>query len=176
MKRELRFPVAFTGLQNLAVTLAKFRSKWLVSIVDPDTVFEISDCGAKRLHIEHHDITAAIDGYIHPEESHLRKLIEFGARRHENDRFVVHCQMGYSRSAAVALIMLAQSNPGHEIDVAMMLRKGAPHCHPNRLMIEIADRLLRCEGRLIAALNAMGEPTVLGHLRAYYAFSSRETP
>jgi predicted protein tyrosine phosphatase len=84
--------------------------------------------------------------------------------------------MGYSRSAAAAFILLAQSNPEREIEMARMLRKGAPHCHPNPLMVEIADRLLRSDGRLIAGLREMGEPTVRGHIRNYYVFPSIETP
>jgi predicted protein tyrosine phosphatase len=68
--------------------------------------------------------------------------------------------------------MLAQSNPGREIDVAMMLRKGAPQCHPNPLMIELADSILKSGGRLIAGLSAMGEPTVAGHTASYYTFEA----
>jgi predicted protein tyrosine phosphatase len=80
--------------------------------------------------------------------------------------------MGRSRSAAATLIMLAQNSTGREIEAAKMLRKGAPHCHPNPMMIEIADRLLGSNGRLVAGLSAMREPTVAGHTAAYYTFGA----
>lgn len=172
MKRKPRYPIAFTSLECLPIAIEEVRPHWIISVVDPGTEFEILHSGAKRLLIECHDISEQIDGYIHPDESHIQKLIEFGAQRREHDRLVIHCQMGRSRSAATALIMMAQNNPGREIDVAMMLRKGAPHCHPNPLMIEIADRLLGSDGRLIAGLSAMGEPTVAGHTAAYYTFEA----
>ena len=80
--------------------------------------------------------------------------------------------MGRSRSASGALIFLAQSNPGHEVEVARTLRDAAPHCAPNRLMIEIADRLLGCDGRLVEGLKAMGEPRVRGLLEPYFVVRS----
>lgn len=167
-----RSAVAFTSLQHLAIAIEEFRPQWLVSIVDPATIFEIPVCKAERLLVEHHDLSVPIDGYRHPTDEHVRKLIEFGSRRRESDRILVHCQMGRSRSASGALIFLAQSNPGHEVEVARMLRDAAPHCAPNRLMIEIADRLLECDGRLVEGLKAMGEPRVRGLLEPYFVVRS----
>jgi hypothetical protein len=45
---------------------------------------------------------------------------------------------------------------------------------PNRLMVEIADRLLGCDGRLVQGLKAMGEPRVRGLLRDYFVVPSHE--
>lgn len=159
---------AFTSLQHLAIAIEEFRPQWLVSIVDPATTFEIPTSNAKRLLIEHHDISVPIDGYVPPNDTHIRALIEFGARRHEHDCLLVHCQQGRSRSASATLIFLAQSSPGREVEVAKMLRAAALHCTPNRLMVEIADRLLGCSGRLIDGLDAMGEPRVRGLLEPYF--------
>ena len=36
------------------------------------------------------------------------------------------------------------------------MRKAAPHAWPNARMIALADEILGCEGRLIAAREAMG--------------------
>ncbi len=43
-------------------------------------------------------------------------------------------------------------------EAARLLRKQAPHAYPNRRMIELADALMGCEGRLIAAVDDMSLP------------------
>lgn len=45
---------------------------------------------------------------------------------------------------------------GKEAVIARDLRFRAPHAHPNRLMIRHADALMGREGRMIAAVEAMG--------------------
>jgi hypothetical protein len=44
------------------------------------------------------------------------------------------------------------------MEAAEQLRRAAPHAYPNRRMIALADQLLQCDGRLIAAREAMGPP------------------
>ena len=46
--------------------------------------------------------------------------------------------------------------PGHEDAIARALRERAAHAQPNKLMIRHADMLLNREGRMIAAVEAMG--------------------
>jgi predicted protein tyrosine phosphatase len=62
---------------------------------------------------------------------------------------------------AAALITLAVKAPGRELDAARHLRDAAAHAYPNRRMIALADQLLGCEGRLVAAREAMGPPNLL---------------
>ena len=42
--------------------------------------------------------------------------------------------------------------------MAFRLKQQAPYCHPNRLMIELADQALSMGGALIDAVANMGEP------------------
>lgn len=57
---------------------------------------------------------------------------------------------------AAALITAASRAPERELELALRLRQAAPHAQPNRLMIEFGDALLGCNGRLVAAADAMG--------------------
>ncbi|MBL8660107.1 MAG: hypothetical protein JNM75_10175 [Rhodospirillales bacterium] len=57
---------------------------------------------------------------------------------------------------AMALITAASREPGREAELAQSLRRTAPHAQPNRLMIQLGDALLGCEGRLVDAVKAMG--------------------
>jgi predicted protein tyrosine phosphatase len=102
----------------------------------------------------------AMEGKVIPSEAHIETLLEFGARWRPEERMVVHCHAGASRSPAAILILLAQKNPGREFELVRLLRQRAHHIRPNSLMIDIADRLLVCEGRLIEAVKTMREPTL----------------
>ena len=61
-----------------------------------------------------------------------------------------------TREMAAALIALSLPVPGREIEAARHMRAEAPHASPNRRLIALADAALGCEGRLIAARDAMG--------------------
>jgi predicted protein tyrosine phosphatase len=67
----------------------------------------------------------------------------------------VHCHAGVSRSTAAAAILLAQRNPGEEAAAFRHVARIRPGAWPNRRMVEIADRLLQRDGRLIDGLRAM---------------------
>ena len=69
----------------------------------------------------------------------------------------VHCQHGVSRSAAVALAIIAdEAGPGAEADaVAALLRQDDDaRMQPNPLIVSLADAALFRYGRLDAALLA----------------------
>jgi predicted protein tyrosine phosphatase len=131
----------------------------LVSLVSPDELPQTPTCIALECHhrVGIHDISEPLDGHVLPAEEHVEGLIDFvRAWRHDEAPILIHCVAGISRSMAAALITLVIKAPGRELDAARHLRSAAPHAWPNRRMIEVADRLLGCEGRLVAAREAMG--------------------
>jgi len=123
--------------------------------VDPD----------RHYHLNFDDIVESVAGYVEPSEAHVRSIIDLGAGLADTERILVHCHAGISRSSAAALILLAIRNPGHERDIASLLRAEGPWFVPNRLMIEIADRLLGRGAVLSAALTSMGPATMAGNAR-----------
>jgi predicted protein tyrosine phosphatase len=113
------------------------------------------DC---HLRISVHDISEPVEGSIAPESSHVAELISFAQGWDRAAPLLVHCWAGISRSTAAAYIVLCELHgAGHEERIARALRFHAPHAHPNRLMVRHADALLRREGHMIAAVEAMGE-------------------
>jgi predicted protein tyrosine phosphatase len=95
-------------------------------------------------------------------------VTEFGATDHDinqiialarelrsaDGRVLIHCEAGVSRSSAAAFIMYAYwFGPGHEREAIMRVLEQRPIAIPNRRMVEIADRLLDRQGRLLAALQ-----------------------
>jgi predicted protein tyrosine phosphatase len=114
-----------------------------------------------HLKVSVNDISQPLAGHILPEGSHIGPLIDFiGAWDPEEGPLLVHCFAGISRSTAAAMIALAVKAPGRVPELGHHLRHHAPHALPNRRMIEVADRMLDLDGRLIAAHQAMAPPTL----------------
>lgn len=85
-----------------------------------------------------------------PTEADLEAALGF-ARMHKS--LAVHCLHGRSRSAAVALAVIAdRMGDGMEIEAVERLLADAPLAHPNPLLVRFADRLLGRNGRIEAAL------------------------
>lgn len=113
----------------------------------------------RHLRVVIHDINEPLVGHILADEQHIAGLIAFvRAWPHEEAPLLIHCMAGISRSMAAALIALVTKAGGREMEAAEQVRRAAPHAYPNRRMIALADQLLQCEGRLIAAREAMGSP------------------
>ncbi len=110
----------------------------------------------RHLKLRFHDIAEPIPGFLAPQVEHLEALITFGTTWNKAGPLIIHCYAGVSRSTAAALTILCLYNQGREEKAAQVLRERAPHAQPNQLMIAIADRLLRCDGRLVDAVNTIG--------------------
>ena len=71
---------------------------------------------------------------------------------------LVHCFAGISRSSASALTIACTVRPtADEALFAASLRRASAACQPNSLMVRHADDLLAREGRMIAAVTAIGD-------------------
>lgn len=93
-----------------------------------------------------------------PTTQHIETLIAFGRRWDAKAPMMINCHMGQSRSPAAAYIVLCLKIPGRELACAELLRRQAPHCEPNLLMVRIADAILDRQGRMTAAIQNLGKP------------------
>ena len=164
--------ITLTSLVGVLRAVHRVKAVKLVSLLDPewfpDTPPTIEPSNHLRLGLC--DLVSPIEGRVIPCEEHIEALLEFGARWRFDERIVVHCHAGVSRSPAAILILLAQKNRGREFELARLLRRRARHIRPNPLMVEIADRLLGCEGRLVEAVRSMPEPTLRDFQERYVSF------
>jgi predicted protein tyrosine phosphatase len=148
---------------DLAALAAELRPQRILSIAEPGfrnpTPTGIGPDDHHHLNFD--DIAEAIPGYVEPSELHVASIIDLSGRLLDGDRILVHCQAGISRSSAAAMIILSARNPGYERDIAARLREEGPWFVPNRLMVEIADRLMGRGPILSAALASMGPPTMI---------------
>lgn len=112
----------------------------------------------RHLKLAMNDITFAGTGnLVAPSERHVADLIAFAKDWDSASPLLIHCWMGVSRSPAAALITALAVDPGQdEFALANRLRQVAPHATPNTRLIEIGDRALGRDGRLVAANKSIG--------------------
>ena len=132
-------------------------SHMLTLMVEPFVETPAAIEATRHLRIGVHDIAEPAEGAVAPCVDHISEIIAFAKGWDRAQPFLVHCWAGISRSTAAAYIMMCDiQGSGKEAEIARDLRFRAPHAHPNRLMIRHADALMGREGRMIAAVEAMG--------------------
>jgi predicted protein tyrosine phosphatase len=103
------------------------------------------------------DITLPVEGYTAPGEEHVARLIDFASRWDRAAPMVVHCFAGISRSTAGAFVAICAINPKRdEREIAWEIRRASRTAQPNARIVTIADRLLKRDGRMIRAVEAIG--------------------
>lgn len=127
----------------------------IVSILVPDGAVPPELVGIEKpiLFLRFHDAIAGDVDFVFPTDDGIRTLLAFDRDATDEERLVVHCTAGVSRSTAALVILLAQRHPGNDDAIFAGLRNLRPHAWPNSFTIEIADRLLERNGSLIAALR-----------------------
>ena len=129
------------------------------------TLLRIADRVQRPTHIapENHlvigvdDICMPAEGYTLPAEEHVERLIKFVTGWDRKAPMVVHCFAGISRSSAAAYVAACALNPARdETQIAWALRRASRTAQPNTRIVSVADRLLRRDGRMIRAIDAIG--------------------
>jgi predicted protein tyrosine phosphatase len=151
--------ILITPFSAVGAAVRRHRPSHIVTLLDPQTAAPtppgIAPSHHLRLGID--DISEPIEGSIAPTSDHVANILSFAQGWGRSAPLLVHCWAGISRSTAAAYIMLCDLHgPGHEDAIARALRGRAAHAQPNKLMIRHADMLLNREGRMIAAVEAMG--------------------
>ncbi len=152
-----------TNERDLWDTALLAKPECVLSLLNPGSGKKTLPWQTCRNHttIEFYDLCLPIKGmprFNPPSEKDVKLILRFGQQWGGRGSCVVHCARGVSRSAAAILILLLQLNSGHETELCELLAHKAPHAAPNRLMIEIGDRLLGCGGKLVDAAAKIPEP------------------
>lgn len=147
------------SLVRLNATVDETRARHIV------TLLRFTDKVARPSHIaaENHlilsvdDIAAHQDGMTVPAQEHVERLIDFATRWDRNAPMVVHCYAGISRSTAAAYVAACAINPNRdEQQIARAIRDASRTAKPNAVIVSIADQLLRRDGRMVRAIEALG--------------------
>ena len=146
-------------LSHVPTSVDTHGASHLVSLIKQGTPVErpASIAVDRHLYLGFDDITEPMDGLIAPAEEHVRELLTFIDTWDQARPIVVHCYAGISRSTAGAFITLCALRPKRtEADIARGLRTASPSATPNIRLVGFADRLLGREGRMVAAIEAIG--------------------
>lgn len=151
---------AIAPVQLASAHAAKMQATKVLSILDPDQAcppFQV-----EQLLLRFHDVSHGISGarWIEPPMGgHVAKIIAFAQGLAPQDRVLLHCAMGISRSPAALLIIVAALTGSAEVAIAELQRLIPTLCfEPNKRMIQLADRQLRLKGALDAALVSLPLP------------------
>jgi predicted protein tyrosine phosphatase len=147
-------------LSDVGAVAAQRRPSHVLTLVDPGTPVATPPGLAPGRHLRL-DVYDVVETFQHMEPASLdlvARILEFGGGWSAEQPMLVHCYAGISRSTAAAFTLACAKSPeADERRIAMALRRVAPHAAPNRRIVELADRLLGRDGRMLAAVEAMGE-------------------
>lgn len=148
--------LAVCPLSGLEASLRAHDPSHIISLLSPEAPAPRVD-GATCLHLAFNDIVEPTEGLLAPHPGIVADLLDF-ARDWDGARpLLLHCWAGISRSTAAAYIIACSRAPDEaEARLAQALRRRAPSATPNRLMVALADAALGRQGRMSAAIAAMG--------------------
>lgn len=146
-------------LSRLHATVEETRASHIVTLIGENTVVERPICisADRHLFITVSDIAEPAEGMILPAHTHVEQLLAFVRGWDRAAPMVIHCYAGISRSTAAAFIAACALAPQRAEDViARRLREASASATPNPRLISVADQLLCREGRMVAAVAAIG--------------------
>ena len=146
------------SLARLHQTVAETGARHVITLMKDISLVERPSAVAPQnhLHIKVDDITCPIDGYTHPCEEHVTRLVQFAKQWDRSTPIVIHCYAGISRSTAGAYSVACALSDRDEMAIAQDMRHASPTAMPNSLIVSLADRMLGRKGRMIAAIESIG--------------------
>ncbi|HEY2071471.1 MAG TPA: hypothetical protein VGG48_18070 [Rhizomicrobium sp.] len=156
--------ILVTPLSGISNAISGYRPSHMITLLSPDHMIETPEGidAARHLKIGMNDVADATASEMPPSERHVDEILKFGRTWDAKQPMLVHCWAGVSRSMASAYILLCDRlGPGHEGDIAQAMRRRAPHAYPNPLLIKLADGKLKRDGRMIAAVEAIGRGRIV---------------
>jgi predicted protein tyrosine phosphatase len=133
--------------------------KSVISILGPETPhrnFAGVD-SEQHLKLTFNDINVLTSGLVAPRASDAVQLVAFIRNWNRDQPLLIHCWAGISRSTASAFAALCILRPeADEMDLAQELRVASPSATPNSLITAQVDELLKRDGRMSRAVEAIG--------------------
>lgn len=147
------------ALSRISQTAEEIGAGSLVTLINVGTPLTRPSVIAPERHlfIGMSDILADQDGHILPADTHVQALLTFVRAWNRAQPLLIHCYAGVSRSTAAAFVSACALMPERdEAELAQLIRERSPSATPNLKFVSIADAVLGREGRMIAAIEAIG--------------------
>lgn len=146
-------------LSKVDETVSRIGAERLISLLSVGTEMTRPEAIRAENHLlmNMHDISAEQDGMTLPGEAHVRRILDFARDWDRSRPLAINCYAGVSRSTASAYIIAAAFSPARdEAELATTLRRLSPSATPNPRLIAVADQILGRNGRMVAAIAAIG--------------------
>lgn len=153
--------IIIAPLEDAAEMAARHPHAYVCGLLGPEMEHPaLPIAPARRLRLNFHDVAAPTAGFDAAREKDAAAIVDF-ARQWRRDKtsgtLLFHCWAGISRSTAAAYTARCALEPERrEDDIAQDLRAIAPWATPNPLLVALADGLLTRNGRMRAAIAAIG--------------------
>lgn len=147
------------SLTLISQTVAETGARSLVTLLSPGTLVVRPEAISpdRHLHLAVSDIVEPMPGQVLPDHTHLADFLAFVRAWDRAEPMVIHCFAGVSRSTAAAFIAACALAPKRdEFAIARALRRASPTATPNALLVALADAALKRDGRMTAAIEAIG--------------------
>ena len=129
----------------------------VITIEEPDTEDPFRTDVVPQLVLQFHDIDMTMLGYVEPEPEHVQQALTFA--QEIDGPLLVHCRAGVSRSTAIALAIAAvRLGAGNERQACEWLQQTYPQAQPNRLIVFLADEVLKRNCSLCSAVKQVFNP------------------
>lgn len=151
--------IAVSPLSRIAEVAVTMKAREMISLLAENQNFHRPAVIAadRHLRLGVNDVANPARGLVHPQEEHVAAIIDFARGWDQSAPLLVHCWYGVSRSPAAALIAALAVQPDlDDRQLVADLRLASPQASPNTRLVEIGDALLGREGRLVAAVKAIG--------------------
>lgn len=169
--------IVVSPLARIAEMAVRHKAREMITLIAREQAFHRPAVihAERHLTLQMNDIAFKGTGdLIAPDEAHVLQIIEFAKMWDQSAPLLIHCWMGVSRSPAAALTVALSLFPDQDEErLALRLRAASPFATPNSRIIEIADRLLERNGRLVSAVKKIGRGADTDG-NAPFAFSARE--
>ena len=146
-------------LSKLAETAIRYQPRELITLMNKGTPMECPAMIAENRHyfLEFNDINEPQEGLIAPSETEIYKLLDIAKHWNRSYPLLINCYMGISRSTAAAFVIACALQPQkNEASIARLLRQNSSTATPNKLMVELADKILDRGGRMSSAIAEIG--------------------
>ncbi|HEY7979051.1 MAG TPA: hypothetical protein VID67_12735 [Rhizomicrobium sp.] len=153
-----------TPLSQVEATIKRYKPSHMMTLLSPGHMIETPEGiqPGRHLRLGMNDVPTAELAEDPPNEKHIEELIRFGRGWDAKAPMLIHCWAGISRSTAAAYIILCDRfGPFREKEIAKSLRARAPHASPNPLLVELADKALGRNGRMIMGADSIGRGTIV---------------
>ncbi len=149
-----------TPLRRLPEVIASRAPSHLITLLSPGSVTVETPEGVaaeRHLRLGIHDVASPAPGFVAPSAETVETILAFADGWDASSPMVIHCLAGISRSTAAAFVIACARNPhADETEIALAMRRASSTAFPNRRIVAFADDILRREGRMLDAVEAMG--------------------